>query len=138
MKGYRIVLAMAALALLPACQSYRNYNAREEFTVSSREYNRMLRWEELDQACITFADKAQREECLKRAAAAREVKVVDYRILTQECTPEKGAAETRVAVDYYVPPSTRIMTLEDLQLWRYAKEPEETGWRLITLPPVFK
>lgn len=138
MKVYRIIPALAIFALLPACQSYRNYNAAQEFTLALREYNRMLRWQEIDQACISFVVKARREECLLRAEAAREVKVADYRVLTEECTPEKGTAETRVAVDYYLPPSSRVKTLEDLQLWRYSEGPDDKGWRLTTLPPLFK
>lgn len=134
----RIVLASLALLSLCACSYWRHWNARGDFEDSSRGYNKMVRWEESAQACLIYADKAIRDQFLARVEAAKEVKIVDYRIKTLECEGDRKSATARVEMDYYIPPSTRVKTLEDVQKWVYFENEEVTGWRLISLFPEFK
>jgi hypothetical protein len=138
MKLFRLVLLLAALFILPGCNSWRNYRLADEFNDSSSGYLALVRWQELDKGGLAFVAKPLREEFRKRVAAAGKVKVVDYRVRNLECRPEKGEAEVTVEWDYYAPPSTRLKTLEDIQKWRYEKVDGISGWVLGTLLPEFK
>jgi hypothetical protein len=98
----------------------------------------MVRWQEQEQACLLYVDKAIRDEFLTRVAAAKEVKIADYRIKTLECEEDKKNATAMVEMDYYIPPSTKVKTLQDVQKWKYVEDDEVIGWRLISLFPEFK
>lgn len=133
----RLILCVCLLLLpLAACRTLTG--AGEEFEKSSKAYNRMLRWQEMDQAAAAFVDKGLRPQFQQQIEAAKGVKVVDYRVKSLECDPEKGEAEVRVEFDYYVPPSTTVKTADDLQKWVYREENGKMVWRLTTLPPAFK
>jgi hypothetical protein len=134
----RIVLAGLALLSLGACSYYRDWSLRHDFEESTREYNRQVRWQETEQACMIYVDKAIREQFLARVKAAKEVKIADYRIKTLEWEKGQKEATATVEMDYYIPPSTRLKTLEDVQKWVYVEGKEFTGWRLVSLFPEFK
>jgi hypothetical protein len=122
------------LLALAACRTLAGVGT--ECENSAREYSRMLRWQEFD-AAITFADKSLRDEFQKRIEGAKEVKLADYRIKSLKCDPEKGEAEVKVEFDYYVQPSVRLRTAEDLQKWVYGEVDGKKQWRLTTLLPDF-
>jgi hypothetical protein len=131
----RVVLLM--LLLLPA--SCRTMGvALEQFDRSSREYNRMVRWEEYAMANITFVDQGAREAYEKRVEAAKRVKVVDFRVVSYECDPAKGMATVDVEFDYYALPSATVKTVHDTQKWVYREGPDGGKWRLTTLLPEFR
>lgn len=128
----------ALLLVLPSCQSLRNLRSADSFNDASRDYIVMVRWHEFDKALLTFADKSVREEFGQRVAAAANVNVVDYRVRSMECQPEKGEAEVTVEWDYYLPPSVRVKTVVDPQRWSYVEENGGSRWVLKTLLPEFK
>ncbi len=127
---------LSLLVLLAACQTLSV--ALEQFDRTSREYNHMVRWEEFAMANVTFVDKGIRGEYDKRVEAAKGVKVVDFRVVSYECQPEKGTATVNVEFDYYILPSATVKTVRDTQKWVYREGPEEKGWRLTTLLPDFR
>lgn len=137
MRIHRAVPFLLLTAVLAGCRTPL-YLMTEQFEQSSREYNRSLRWQELEQACLTFAAKDVKDDCLGRAKAAREVSMADYRVTSTDLDPEKGTASVRMEHDYYVLPSTRLRTVEDVQQWRYAEEEGAERWRIVTPPPEFK
>ena len=128
----------AAILFLASCQSMHNNKVSEDFDKGTRNYIRMVRWNELDQAPLTFVDDTLRAEFEKRVKAAKDVKISDYREKYTECKPEKGEGELLVEWDYYIPPSIRLKTVVDSQKWRYVEEEERKGWMLMTLFPEFK
>jgi len=138
MNIYRMLLASAALLILSACQSIHISKVAEDFDKASRGYFRMVRWNDLDKAPLSFVDDTLREEFEKRVKDAREVQIADYRVKYMECRPEKGDAEVTVEWDYYIPPSIKLKTVEDPQKWRYIEEEKRKGWMLMTLFPEFK
>ncbi|AJE02447.1 hypothetical protein [Geobacter pickeringii] len=129
-----LVLVFVAVALA-GCRN--PYLISERFTESSREYNRSIRWRELEQACLAFADRGVKDECLARAAA-KGVSVADYRVVSTELDPEKGTATVHMEIDYYVLPSTRLKSVRDVQQWRYEEKDGDLRWRIVTPPPEFK
>lgn len=126
-------------AIICAAGGCRTLSGMEaDFKTSSKGYNEMLRWRDIDKACATWVDPPLQRECEERAAAVRDVKVVDYRIKGSAIHKERGEAEATVEIDYYLLPSARVKTLEDRQKWRYQEEGADAGWRLISLPPDFR
>jgi hypothetical protein len=112
----------------------------EEFEKSMKGYNRMLRWHEIENAGMIHMEPELREAFMKSAEAIRKrgVTITDYRILTTECSPEKGAAEVLAEYDYYILPSNRSKTLTYKQEWVYHESSEKKGWRLKSQLPKFE
>ena len=132
-----IYLLFLILLLLPTgCRT--TGIALEQFDRSSRDYNRMVRWEEFAMANIAYVDKGIREAYEKRVEAAKGVKVVDFRIVSYECDPVKGTATVDAEFDYYILPSATVKTVRDTQKWVYREGAEGMGWRLTTLLPEFR
>ncbi|WP_298433380.1 hypothetical protein [Geobacter sp.] len=132
----RLLLLVLVAVALAGCRN--PYLIAERFTDSSREYNRSIRWQEVEQACLTFADGGVKEECLARATAAKGVSVADYRVVSTELDPEKGTATVRMEIDYYILPSTRLKSVQDVQQWRYEEKDGDLRWRIVTPPPEFR
>jgi hypothetical protein len=135
----RTIITLLCLAsILTGCinMPYRlPFEVRDEFDKSSRDYNQMLRWADLHNAVLTYADKATRAEFEKQLAPAKGVKIVDYRVKGVDYDEDKKSAEVLVDFDYYTPSGITVKTVEDTQKWRYV---EKTGWRIMSMPPDFK
>ena len=105
---------------------------------SIKDYNKLLRWREIENAGMIYMDPELRDAFLKSAAEIKKrgVTITDYRILTSECSPEKGTGEVVAEFDYYALPSNRIKTLTYHQKWTYLDTEEKKGWQLKSgLPP---
>ncbi len=133
----RLSLLACLILTLASCKTLEVTAVRNEFDKSYRDYNKMVRGQELDQAVAAFVDKPIQDEFGKRVKSAKDVRVVDYRVKSVMCDPEKGEAEVKVEFDYYIPPSVRMQTVEDQQKWVYRVEGENKVWRLITFIPEF-
>lgn len=114
------------------------YQVAQRFEGSSRQYGQMVRWHEYEKACHTFAAPSVGEACLARARAAEGVSMADYRVKGTDIDREKGTATVRVEIDYYVLPSARLKTIDDVQQWRYEPVEGSDGWRIVTPLPEFK
>ena len=112
---------------------------REQFEKSMKGYNRMLRWQEVETAGMTYMEPELREAFLKSAETIRrkDVTITDYRILTSECTPDKRTGEVVAEFDYYILPSNRVKTLTYRQQWSYHETNDKKGWRLKSNLPSF-
>jgi len=117
----------------------KHANIREEFDQSSKGYNKMLRWREVENAGMAYLDPELRDDFMKSAEEfkKREVTITDYRILTSECIPEEKRAESVVEFDYYILPSNRIKTLTYRQKWTYLDTETKKGWQLKSALPAF-
>lgn len=132
----RLTLLSSLLVMGTACSM--PFLVKDEFDRSSTEYARLLRWQELEKAADTYVDASLLAEYRKRIVAAKDVRVVDYRIKSVECDPKAKKAEVTMELDYYSIPSTRVKTLSDTQKWLYKEEAGRTGWRLESLLPEFR
>ena len=136
-------LALIALItlFLGGCSTFeaiRKVNIGTEFEKSSRAYLQLVRWHEMESAMVTYVNASLQDGYRKRIEAAGETKVVDYRIKSMDCDPVKGEATLKVELDYYRPPSTRVLTVVDNQIWSYEGAEGNRSWRLQTLLPEFK
>jgi hypothetical protein len=135
MKLIKLLLLLASCMVFTACST--NVGLREEFENSMKVYNRMLRWHEIENAGMTYIEKDQRDEFMKKAELMKKkgITLTDYRILTYECLPEKKTAEVIAEFDYFILPSNRIKTITYRQEWLY----QDIGksWKLKSVLPGF-
>ena len=104
-----------------------------------KDYNKKLRWQEMENAGTLYIDTEEKDAFLKSAASFRKrgVSITDYRILTSECSPEKGTAEVIAEFDYFALPSNRVKTLTYRQNWIFVDTDQKTGWQLKSTLPEF-
>lgn len=129
------VLCVVCLTLT-ACASQSGLT--EGLDRSVKAYNRMLRWHELENAVMTYADAGQREASLKRADALKKqgISITDFRILSTRYIPEKKEGDVVAEFDYFMLPSTRVKTISHRQEWLYQKETD--SWKLKNSLPAFE
>ena len=137
---YRFMMIFVVLMLCSCAYALQAKNSKisEEFERSAKDYNKLLRWREVENAGMIYMDPESREAFMKSAEEIKKrgVTIADYRILTSECIPEKKTAEVVVEFDYYTLPSNRIKTLTYRQNWSYLDTEEKKGWQLKSgLPP---
>jgi hypothetical protein len=86
----------------------------------------------------SFTTGALMEEFRARVQAAKNVRVVDYRVAAVKFDEEKGEAEALVEIDYYTLSAYRLKSLVDTQKWAYVDEGGKRQWKLVSLLPEFK
>lgn len=133
----RILLLLSLVALAGGCATVRNKTVASNFDDRSTAYQRVIRWEGLGGSALLFAAESVRGQFAEKAAAAKGVRVTDYRVQRVECNPDQGTATVVIAIDYYREPSVTVGTVEDVQQWRYGEENGKKGWRLVSVPPDF-
>lgn len=126
--------SLIVVIVLTGCSSYL---IRGQFDKSLEAYNQSLRWLEWGNASLYTKDSIQ-EEYKTRTAAAKDVRIVDYRIVNKTYNAEKREAIVEVEIDYYKIFSLTIRTLRDTQKWTYMDENGTKGWRLTSLLPEFR
>lgn len=126
--------AAAGLFLaLAACSTL--YPPAARFETANREYNRLLRWLEFEQAAQAYVPLPARDSFLARVGSVKGVRIVDYRIKHVEFRQEGTEALSTVELDYYLTSDNRVKTIEDRQSWRYDKD---QGWQISSAPPEFR
>ena len=130
-------LLLCCLAMT-ACATGKG--VREEFELSMKSYNRMLRWQEVENAGMLYLEPEQREIFVKSAEEIKKkgLTFTDYRILTSECLPEKNSGSVVAEFDYYIMPSNRIKTVTYHQNWTYREINEKKSWKLKSGLPAFE
>lgn len=133
-----LIVLLLSTIVLTACIN-RLEVFREDLQNTVIEYNDLLRWGEFNKAKL-YTDSSIREEFEARAKAARNVKIVDYRILSTDFEADKGEQIVEVEFDYYTSLTNVVKTLLDKQKWSfvYVKEEKKKRWRLMTPLPEFK
>lgn len=114
---------------------------RSEFDKSVKDYNRMLRWQEMESAGMLYMDAELRDAFMQSVASIKKrgVTITDYRILATDYDVEKVTGEVRVEFDYYIMPSNRIKTLPYKQEWIYRTLSEDLKvWKLKSELPDFR
>ena len=128
--------------LTAACVS--DVSVRSEFEKSVKDYNRMLRWQEIESAGLHFLEADQHEAFMTSSQAIRKrgITITDYRILASVVLPEQGTGNAIVEFDYYILPSNRIKTVTYKQDWVYREigkreHFKKMNWKLKSGLPAF-
>jgi len=129
-----LLLCALIIFAFTACGTY---NIRGKLEQSVNRYNDLVRGHKLDAASL-FAAETLSKEFSVRAEGAKNMRIVEYRIVALKYDEEKGEAEVRVEVDYYTQATYKLKTLTDVQRWAYLEEDGKRQWRLMSLLPEFK
>jgi len=130
---------LAAGMLLAGCAADTPwvYIARDKLETASKEYNKMIRWKEMDNACVTFAEEGDKEGCLKRALTLKDLQITDIRTRDIELGREGVEATVSTEIEYYLLPSTVVRIIQDRQSWRFLGSHETGEWRITNPLPKF-
>lgn len=121
-------------AFLFSCATQENIHA--DFERDFKKYNELLRWHHFEDAG-RFPAEAISGQFMERVKAAKNVAVVEYRVVSVRYNKEKKDAEVKVEIDYYLLSSGRIKTLVDTQKWAYLGKEGAGAWKLMSLFPEF-
>ncbi len=134
----KVLLSFALILLfsvtLASCMT--KVSVRKEFDDSIEQYKNLLSAQSFDAAGL-FAIEEISDEFSARAKAAKNIKIVDYRVLRAKYDELNAKAEVEVEIDYYSLSFYRVKTIRDTQKWAYITERGETHWRLTSLLPEF-
>lgn len=130
--GFAVILLFSMI--LASCMT--KASVRKEFNDSIEQYKNLLSSQSFEAAGF-FAIEQISNEFSARAKAAKNIKVVDYRILRAKYDELNAKAEVEVEIDYYSLPFYTVKTIKDTQKWAYITERGETHWRLTSLLPEF-
>ncbi len=134
------LLTLSFLAVLMSCATEEMTpgvrKLLDELDKNVREYNDLLRSNQLDKARL-YTTESLWEGFDTRA---KDVKIINYRILSRDVEEGKGAETVKVEIDYSIPPSNVVKTVLDNQYWSYVyvKKEGKKIWMLITPLPEFK
>jgi len=129
------LLVFITALILSSCSYFADI--RGNFDESQVRYNNLFRWNELESASMFAADSV-RKESIARTLAAKNVRIVDSRVIGTRYDAEKNKATVEVEVDYHFLSTARVKTLRDTQEWAYIEERGAKGWRLMSPLPEFK
>jgi hypothetical protein len=137
-KGYalRILLLPAIVLMVLVTCAPTQSGIREELNQSIAQYNDLVRWHKLDAAGVFSAD-AISEEFRTRAKAAKNVRIVDYRVVRMNYDTQTNQALVQVEIEYYTLTANRLRSLIDTQKWAYVTENGIAQWKLMSLLPEF-
>jgi hypothetical protein len=96
----------------------------------------MVRWHKIEEASLFPADSIS-AGYRKRLKTAKNVAVVDYRVMNIKYDEKKKEAEVKVEIDYYRLSTLSLKTVIDNQKWAYQEKEGKGLWRLMSLPPDF-
>ena len=128
------LLPLIVVIVLTGCSPHLIH---KEFDESLDAYNEALRWHDWDTAYLYAAD-AMREAFKERVASAKNVRLVDFRILSRTYNAEKHEAVVEVESDYYNVFSQAVKTLRDKQKWAYLEEKGTKRWKVVSPLPEFR
>lgn len=129
-----LFLSLFVTAILLSCVTEKS--VREDFDKISMDYNDLLRLHRLEDVTLFPADSIS-EKYRERLEMAKDVKVVDYRVMNVTFDEKKKEAAVKIELDYYTLSSPRIRTVVDNQRWAYKGEEGKGEWRLMSLLPEF-
>ena len=130
-----LFLSLFVTAALVSCAATEK-SVREDFDMIFKDYNELLRWHRFEDASLFPAD-AVSEKYRERVEMAKDVKVVDYRVINITFDEKKKEAAVKLEIDYYTLSSPRVRTVVDNQKWVYQGKEGEGVWRLMSLLPEF-
>ncbi len=131
-------IVLLSCVMLTACTAATQAGLSEEFDRSVKSYNRMIRWQEIENAGMIYIDLKLQDEYLKQAESLKKrgLTFADFRIITSTCLPENKSGDVTAEFDYYVMPSNKIKTVSYRQEWTYQESIK--AWKLKTGLPVFE
>ena len=123
------------LALTVGCAAYSNMKKQDDFSETTKSYEKMIFWSNYDTA-DSFRDPQERETHPADIDELKNIKVTSYSV--KKVTVSEDQAEVRqiVEIGYYRVDEVTLKTLRDQQVWAY--NPTVKRWYLQSGLPLFK
>lgn len=132
----RIFLSLlVCVFILSSCST--SMKMRQNFDDTFREYKEIVRWHGFSESS-KYTTSSLRDDFEHRLKTAKDMKVVDLRVVKMKYDSEKGEATVKLEIQYYMLPSNRVKTMLDNQKWSYVEENGRKAWRLVSMPPDFQ
>ena len=128
-----LFFSLLITAVLASCSTQ---SIKADFERNFRSYNEMVRWNQLEETSFFPADSIS-AGYRERLKAAKNVAVVDYRVINIKYDEKKIEAEVKVEIDYYKRSTLSLKTVTDNQKWAYQVKEGKGLWRLMSLLPIF-
>jgi sensor c-di-GMP phosphodiesterase-like protein len=126
---------VVCLALTAGCAAYSNMKKQDDFSETSKSYEKMIFWSNFDTA-DSFRDPQERETHPADIDDLKDIKVTSYSV--KKVTVSEDQAEVRqiVEIGYYRVDQVTLKTMRDQQVWIY--NPNVKRWYLRSGLPLFK
>ena len=133
------VMVLFVGLLLAGCASMPQWGPddREKLVKASSDYNNMLRWKDLDNACVSFAEASAKSKCLESALTLKEVTITDIRTRDIDFKIDGVDATVHAEIEYYLLPSTTVRKIQDTQKWIYVGPLGNRTWFIKSTFPDF-
>ena len=130
---------LAAVILLAGCATTPSWGPldRDKLVTASKGYNAMLRWKELDKACLTYAEEPARTGCQERAAALKDLQITDVSTRDIDFRIDGVDATVNVEIEYYLLPSTVVRKIRNSQTWVSVGTGSAGEWKIRSSLPEF-
>jgi len=129
-----LFFSLLLTTVLVSCSTQRSIKA--EFEKNFRNYNELVRWHQYEEVSL-FPAESISAGYRERLKAAKNVAVVDYRVMDIKYDEKKNEAEVKVEIDYYKLSTLSVKTVIDNQKWAYQEKEGKGRWRLMSLLPDF-
>jgi len=106
------------LALTVGCAAYSDMKKQDDFSETSKSYEKMIFWSNFDTA-DSFRDPQERETHPANIDELKNIKVTAYSV--KKVTVSEDQAEVRqiVEIGYYRVDQVTLKTMRDQQVWAY-------------------
>ncbi|MFZ0133084.1 MAG: hypothetical protein WAK95_11115 [Desulfobacterales bacterium] len=131
---YRIAfLFFVCLPLLAGCAAYTEMKKQDDFSETSRSYEKMIFWSNFDTA-DSFRDPQDKEAHPLDIEDLKKVKVTGYSVKKVTVSEDQSEVRQVVEIGYYRIDEVKVKTMRDQQVWVY--NPTLARWYLHSgLPP---
>lgn len=131
---YRIAfLFFVCLPLLAGCAAYTEMKKQDDFSETSRSYEKMIFWSNFDTA-DSFRDPQDKEAHPLDIEDLKKVKVTGYSVKRVTVSEDQSEVRQVVEIGYYRIDEVKVKTIRDQQVWVY--NPTLARWYLHSgLPP---
>lgn len=123
------------LALITGCAAYSDMKKQDDFSETTKSYEKMVFWSNFDTA-DSFRDPQERDTHPADIDELKNIKVTSYSVKKVTVSEDQDEVRQIVEIGYYRIDEVTLKTLRDQQVWAY--NPIAKRWYLQSGLPLFK
>lgn len=131
----RIVVTVALVVFAASCGA--KYAAQTRLDETLLWYRTALERGDVEATGMLAADSIA-PEYLQRARAAKDVRIVECRVLKVDYVEAAGEAEVTLEIEYYSLETLKARKIREVQKWVYVGDKSSAPWKLTTVLPRLK
>ena len=129
------LIFFVCLALTAGCAAYSDMKKQDDFSETSKSYEKMIFWSNYDTA-DSFRDPQERESHPADIDELKNIKVTSYSVKKVSVSEDQSEVRQTVEIGYYRVDEVTLKTIRDQQVWVY--NPIAKRWYLQSGLPLFK